>query len=363
MKGYSLHKFKVIGVLIAVVSLAGCVDEIALEGTGGGGGQLVIQGQLVKSCPSSVRVRISRTADFAIRSFPTAVQGAEVLLKDQQGNQITVMEIEPGIYQTEITDDDPDLSVAVGKNYQISITTSEGNVYESSFEELYEVPIADSISTGVVTRSVLNIQGESETKQFMQFFVHTPLSPGAQEPPSRLRWTFNHVYRIDETPTEGPGPGPQTCYVSNGLNLGQVVVFNGNASSSNRLNGFLLVEDEIDFRYGLGYLLQVRQHSLGLQAFEYWDKVSEAVALSGGLFEATPGEIPGNIHRLDDDSEVVLGYFYVSEEQLITRFITPDQAGRPTAFCSLSLFRTEDLCFNCVSIENSTKQAPDGWEQ
>ena len=343
--------------------LVACVDEIELEGTGGGGGQLVIQGYLLKSCPTEIRIRISRTADFAIRSFPTAVEGALVFISDSDGNQIQIPETEPGIYQMELPDDQTELPVETNNSYQLSVTTSEGGQYISNMETIKPVPAADSVSINVTSRNQLTLEGDLETVPIMQFFVHTPLVADGSAEKSRFRWTFDHIYRVDETPTEGPGPGPQTCFVNRLLNLDKVVVFNGNDASENRLNGFLFVEDEIDYRFALGYLLRISQQSLTKEAYDYWQQVSQAVSLSGGLFEAVPGEIIGNISNVNDPTEVVFGYFYTSEVHNFTRFVTPDEAGRPTDFCSLTLFRTTDLCFNCVSIQFSTKEIPEGWEQ
>jgi hypothetical protein len=145
--------------------------------------------------------------------------------------------------------------------------------------------------------------------------------------------------------------------------LGRVVVFNGNESGSNYLDGYFIVEDEIDYRYGLGFLLRIKQNSLTSEAFRYWDQVSQAVALSGGLFEASPGPIQGNMFSILDPDEQVLGYFYASEQQDLIRFVTPEQAGRPKDLCSLSEFGGTDQCLNCVSIPLSTTQTPPDWTQ
>ena len=197
----------------------------------------------------------------------------------------------------------------------------------------------------------------------MQFFVHTPLEVNGIQEKARIRWTFEVVYRVDETLVPGPGPGPQTCYVSRGHNLDKVVVFNGNEANSGRLDKFFFAEDEIGVRFGLGYLLRINQHSLSKEAHEYWNKVSQAVALSGGLFEASPGEIVGNMSNIDDPSEQVFGYFYASEEYELTRFVTPDQAGNPEDFCSTDLFSGEQVCLSCLTIPFSTQEIPDDWGQ
>jgi hypothetical protein len=123
------------------------------------------------------------------------------------------------------------------------------------------------------------------------------------------------------------------------------------------------VEDEIDLTFGLGYLLRINQHSLSSQAYDYWNKVSQAVSLSGGLFEAPPGEIGGNIFNINDPEEKVHGYFYGSAEYKFTRFVTREDAGSPKGLCSLDLFTGEQVCVDCEIIPLSTGEKPEDWGQ
>ncbi len=349
--------------LMGLVLIIGCIDEIDLDGTGGGGNKMVVQGQLIKSSPSSVRIRVSRTAEFSGRSLPTAVSGAVVILWDNAGNELQVPEVEPGIYEMEINDDNSDMSVETGGNYMIEVVTSEGSQYQSSMEPLKPVPQADSVSIVIVEREELDLNDQRQLKQYLQFFLHTSLVANESSERASLRWTFESIYRVDETFVPGPGPGPQTCFVSRGLNFDKVVVFNGNEVNSDRLDNFYLVEDELGFKFALGYLLEINQHSLSKGAYEYWDQVSQSVGLSGGLFEATPGRIVGNMSNKNDPNEDVFGYFYASEELKVTRFVTPDEAGRPEDFCSSPVFSGEKVCLACETIQFSTKEKPDYWGQ
>jgi hypothetical protein len=349
-------------ILSTLIFSFSCIDGINLEGVEGGG-QLVIQGQVIKSRPSSVRIRISRSADFVIRGLPTAVEGAVVILIDQEGNQLSVPELVPGIYQKEIESDNPQISIDTGENYQISVTTSEGSQYQSFTDRLNPVPIADSVSIKMIEREELDLDNDIVTKQYIQFFAHTPLETIGVQDKARIRWSFESVYRVDETGVAVPPPGPVSCYVTSGINLGKVVTFNGNESNSNRLDGFFLTEDEIGTKFGIGYLLRINQHSLSNGAYEYWKKVSQSVSLSGGLFEATPGVIIGNMYNINDPNEEVFGYFYASEEYKLTRFVTPDEAGNPKAFCSTDLFSGGPLCADCETIPESTGIKPEDWEQ
>lgn len=349
--------------LVGLSLVIGCIDEIDLNGTGGGANKMVVQGQLIKSSPSSVRIRVSRTADFAIRSLPTAVSGAAVFLRDHNGNALQVPEVEQGIYQMEINDDSSEISVETGGIYMIEVVTTEGSQYQSIMERLNPVSQADSVSIMIVEREELDLNNQRQLKQYVQFFLHTSLEANESAERASLRWTFESIYRVDETFVPGPGPGPQTCFVSRGLNFEQVVVFNGNETNSDRLDNFFLVEDELGFKFALGYLLEINQHSLSKGAYKYWDQVSQSVALSGGLFEATPGKIVGNISSINDPNEEVFGYFYASEEQKVTRFVTPDEAGRPEDFCSSPVFSGEQVCLDCEIIPFSTREIPEYWEQ
>jgi hypothetical protein len=141
-----------------------------------------------------------------------------------------------------------------------------------------------------------------------------------------------------------------------------VVVFNGDETISNRLDQFMLVEDEAEVRFGLGYLFKAKQQALSREAFHYWNQVNQAVSLSGGLFEATPGKIIGNMYNAQDTNEEVFGYFYAAEEVEITRFVKPSEVGSPAAFCDMTQNAVEDVCTNCTLILFSTKEIPEGWE-
>jgi hypothetical protein len=213
----------------------------------------------------------------------------------------------------------------------------------------------------MIEREELDLNNQRVSKQYLRFFLHTPLESNGSNERARLRWSFESVYRVDETSVSIPPPGPVSCYVTRGINLDKVVVFNGNESNSNRLDGFFLVEDEIGTNFGIGYLLRINQHSLSDGAYEYWMKVSQSVSLSGGLFEASPGEISGNVNNTNDPDEEVFGYFYVSEEYRLTRFVTPDEAGNPRAFCSTDLFSGGGLCVDCETIPVSTGVKPEDW--
>ena len=72
------------------------------------------------------------------------------------------------------------------------------------------------------------------------------------------------------------------------------------------------VSNESD-RLRVTYGLHVQQQSLSLGAYDYWQRVNEQAAGSGGLYEKQPASVPGNIYAVDESEYAVLGYFYASQ--------------------------------------------------
>ncbi|MDH3709410.1 MAG: DUF4249 domain-containing protein [Cyclobacteriaceae bacterium] len=345
--------------------ISACIDEIQLDLPESNQNQLVIQGQLLSGDTTWVKVRISRTADFQAQSVPVPVEQAEVTLFNQLGDQVQLVEVEPGSYQLNMDQVLSDMPINQGDEYQLEVRLAEGAIYRSQGETLYPVPTPDSLSFVMIDREELNESGNRVVNSYMQFFLYSPLIAEGANEPSRLHWDFQGIYKLDETPPPPnvPGPGPATCYILRNLNFDQVVVHNGNESGTSRLERFALMEEKVDARFALGFLLNVRQQSLTPQGYDYWNKVAQTVALSGGLFEATPGSITGNISSESDPSEQVLGYFYVSQQKTVQLFIRPEDAGSPPEQCEMGTFDGDsELCNNCLSAIGSTLTKPQGWE-
>jgi hypothetical protein len=72
------------------------------------------------------------------------------------------------------------------------------------------------------------------------------------------------------------------------------------------------VSNETD-RLRVTYSLYVQQQALSLDAYEYWKRMNEQAAESGGLYEKQPASVRGNMYAVEDYQEEALGYFYASQ--------------------------------------------------
>jgi hypothetical protein len=65
-------------------------------------------------------------------------------------------------------------------------------------------------------------------------------------------------------------------------------------------------------RLNIRYSLLISQLALSEEAFWYWNELRKNVQTKGGLFDTQPALTPSNICNLDDDEELIIGYFSVS---------------------------------------------------
>lgn len=70
---------------------------------------------------------------------------------------------------------------------------------------------------------------------------------------------------------------------------------------------------DTDERLTIAYSMTVKVRSMSEDAFIYWQTLSNNSDKVGDLFSPTPSEVRGNLHNLNDESELVLGYVGVSQ--------------------------------------------------
>jgi hypothetical protein len=80
-------------------------------------------------------------------------------------------------------------------------------------------------------------------------------------------------------------------------------------------------------RLKVRYSILVTQHSLSEEEYTYWEKVSNFIERTGGLYDIIPSSVPNNIHSIGNPNEKVLGYFSVSAVSSKRIFIQDNFSG------------------------------------
>ena len=140
------------------------------------------------------------------------------------------------------------------------------------------------------------------------------------------------------------------------------------------------------------YSLLVRQMAMSREAFLYWDELGKNIQSQGNLFDKQPALTPGNICNVEDNSEVVIGYFSISGLEEARTFVEDVPGlkiikdpyycapGAPPAFLNfmpdqyLPVYTAAGLydgrwtfgevhkyCVDCRDYKGSTHIKPDFW--
>jgi len=334
-------------------------------------------------------VYISETTSLLnLRYNPVAQCIVSVI--DNLGNEFFYTEVEPGYYTAYI----PDESLIPDRQYKIQVVTPEGSLYESGYEILNQAADVDTMYYEV-TDLIDKISGEELTG--VQFYIDLKASDSISR---YFRWKLFETYEYTSI--------KPVTYILTGDTLNPIVNLDNmyeyyRCWKTQKVTRLFLSTTEnlvvnekkkipLNFvstqtdRLKIKYSLQVEQYTLSKGAYLYWQKKKNETQESGGLYTQQPGKPIGNIQRVGDPSETVLGYFWASHKTDQRIFVPRDHTlpvngdyceavefnpqihgdGPFPRYVYLDAVRSQaltgaDFCFDC-RLKNGSTTPPDFWE-
>lgn len=306
-------KFVIIGFFL--IHLGGCIDEYSLDGSQVPSPKIVIEGNLTDACGNH-EIRVSRSSTIE-HAFFIPLSDCNVLVESNNGEIYHFLE-DAGKKGSYIFENDGEC-FNIGKEYRLVVKTTDGKVYESSYEIMLPSPPIDSL---YFERRNLEMSNLVDTIKGIQLLLDF-----------RASEYFGHYYRwsIEET-FEFHSTWPKRSYISTtGKVTGSVdystyVCYKTEelddifTLSTINLNKNEYIKAELNFvsdktqRLMYNYSILVKQYALTEDAYNYWENIRKNNRVEGGLFSTQPSMVRGNITNVTDSSEIVLGYFTVSSE-------------------------------------------------
>lgn len=346
-----------------------------------------IEGSLIKG-EEEQRVLVSTTASLDYPLF-YPVRGCDVTLLDEFDNAYSYTEVSGGIYTVSI----PDEELLIGRYYKLRVISGEGVVYESDYEMLNSGVEVDSLYYEIEDK-VDNVSGEPYTG--LQFYLDVK----AGEDESRyFRWRIDETYEyesfapisyyyLDESHTPiYPADAWEvyTCWMEGEISgLFQSSTMNLSQNEKKRID--LNYVSALTERLRIKYSLQVRQYTLSENAYEYFEQNRLSTEEGEGLYTRQPRQPITNFMNVDDDSERVLGYFWVSTQTskriFVPRIMEMDVSAEECAYWEYSdledgegpfpiylyddvnngkLYTSSRECFDCTR-RGGTNVEPEYWE-
>ncbi|WP_373496803.1 DUF4249 domain-containing protein [Aquiflexum sp.] len=264
-------------------------------------------------------IRLSRVARYgpSFIGFNLPETRAAVLIKDDQGRVIELIESESGVYKLP-----GGFRGQIGNSYNLEIKLQNGKRYISRPEKLVSVPQVDSLSYRSVKTPTSNRFREEVGVQVTAYF-QDPVEEENYYYWRPLESTFILVSEPDAEGTQG-GTVASCCSrcfhkdVPKPANVITVGDSEFNGTYQNRLIAYVV---DNGMRFKETYRLDILHLSLSQGAHMFLNLVNQQLSLTGSVFDPPPANIRGNMICLDDPDEQVLGYFFASDVQLLRVYI------------------------------------------
>lgn len=264
---------------------------------------LIVEGEITDQ-PGPYMIRLTRTADYSYRSINLLETGATVTISDNLGNQ-EILQENTGVYSTKATG----LRGVAGRTYKVTIKTKDGKVYESSPELLKTAPpIQKLYYKYTVEPTGLLFSRRQGWDVYLDTKDPEPLG-------NYYRWNWTHYEPIEVCyKTEIPGGGGvytglvccspcwdiSRCY--NCININSDANTNGQVISGQFIT-------RVPYKSTGRYYLEVQQQAISEGAYTFWKSVRQLVSNTGGLFDAAPSLVQGNVHCISDPATRAYGFF------------------------------------------------------
>jgi len=346
--------------------------------------ELVVEG-FITNAEGPQKITLTRTV--AVGSSATSIpkeSGATVEVVDQNGVTHRLTETDPGVYLT----NEAVFRGQIGNAYQLKIELSDGEIYESDFQEfLTPAPINDLWFERDTKETIEGrIVGSKEVVRFFtNYNEHTE--------PAYYRYDHFGTYAFTSELQGNPVCWRNPADVPDGLVSSTICYLNRSANLPFNVSTYPdpiagttdfveMFDIPFDLRFRLGYSVLVKKYRLTKEYHDYMSAVRAQIEIGGSIFDSPPTQIIGNIRNITDPRRPALGYF--STQALVTKRLFVPSLGAQrlevlTYIASLgrelligrcwyapNLPRPDDIpkfldCCDCRIIPGASDQRPDFW--
>lgn len=323
--------------------------------------KLIVDGAVTDQ-PGRNNITLSLTADYTAGALNYYATKATVYVLDNTSKRVDYRESSIGIYQPT----DVNWKGETGKSYTLYVNTSDGRQYKSSAQLLKPVAPIDTIYSEYTQKP---IPGTTAFDKGFDLYVDTrdPATTGDFYRWNWINYTFLNFCRIQEVNSGGvlnlygyyccePCWDIYRCYTCN--NVASDVRINGNKISRQPIL-------RIPYTTTERYYLEVEQQSLSAEAYAYWNTVAQLTQSNGGIFDATPVQLTGNITCTNRTDEPAFGFFGAYGTSVKALFV--DRSKRPE-LPNLILPQPvappgpPPACARCIESAYRTQKQPRFWK-
>ena len=288
----SLTRWSVAGLLLGA---AGCVEPYMPDLAVAPSSYLVVDGFINGN--GMTRIRLSRTVGLGSTTAP-AEKGATVTLVDNTGLSYPLREKTAGYYLSD------SLQLNPGRQYQLRLTTSAKLRYASDMVPLKVSPPIDQLRFRRDNTQVLLLvsthDAQGQSRYYRWGFTETWLFHAAYE--SKLEYYPPPIDAVlgRMTPIYTCWRTEQNATIRQGTTA---------QLAQDALQDFpaLILSAKAE-RFTIRYSALVSEYAETPEEYAYYELLRKNTEAGGSVNDPLPVQLTGNVHRLDNAAEPVLGY-------------------------------------------------------
>ena len=308
-------------ILCILTCMISCIEPIDIKDTTFED-FLIVEAQLTDELKQHT-IKLSRT--FPLDSADIVLEtGASVVITDNLLNTYNFTETTTGIYISDIT-----FKAIIDRSYVLEINTANGKSYTSNSEKIAGLSNVNNLvakkETNVFGIEGLNIYVESNsTDNLAKYYKYNFDETYKVIPPN---WSGEKLRIVsDELPFEVEKTANldnnKICYTTKNSN--SIIQTETASLSANNVNfGFLFIPKS-DFRISSRYSILLKQSVQSLEAFNYYNTLSDLSSSENVFTQNQPGFLLGNITATNNNNDKAIGYFEVNSVSEKRLFLNRD---------------------------------------
>jgi hypothetical protein len=331
-----------------LLGLAGCVESYVPDVLNAPTSYLVVDGSINGN--GVTRIKLSRTIGTTATTVPPTERGARLFIIDNTGQRYALTEKTSGSYQSD------SLLLDATRQYQLRITTANNVAYQSDLNPLKVTPPIDDLNfTTDGTQVQVRLSTHDATGQSRYYrwnFVETWLFHAAFE--SMLKYD-RQLKRIVKRDTS-----IYTCWRTERPSFIRQAS-SAQLSQDALLNAIVLPLSGRTERLQIRYSVLVSQYAETAEEFAYYELLRKNTEAVGTVNDPLPTQLTGNVHRVDNANEPVLGFVGTHTTQTRRLFIdrqdlplqTTAQFDTPYSDCLIGYEFLCDPYIGCIKYPNT----------
>jgi len=324
-----------------VVTIGACIEPLNIDFRGESFQRLVINGE-IEIGDSETRLIVKLTNLDGFSSSLQALSGAVVTVYDSNNNEYELARTDNATYDNTVPTSQPGgINFAVGETYVLEVKLIDGTVYRSTPEKALDVSDVERID--------FSINNNTAVRSIDYSVVANTDVNGVK---NRMKWDIERTFKFTDCDSI-------VCYLTNPQGIRNALITPPEEINQDQVR-FVVEGVPLGGLAREGHYLAVRQKALSPGAADYWTQVNLSINRDGDMFEPVAGKTVSNLSNINDENELVDGYFHVSKVQIERVFVSAEEQGFTTPYCPQfnQIGRKVDICNDCTQISGAKLLKP-----